>query len=190
MKKLLSPLLYVCLLVILLLFSACSSSRKVAKPEPANNENREKELKEKYATLLEVPVKNITNYALYAFINEWYGVPYKFAGRSKNGVDCSDFASLLYEKAYGLSLSGTCVNMLEQCKPVKETDLKEGDLVFFKINSKEPSHVGVYLQNSKFVHASVHSGVVISDLTQVYYKKYFYKAGRIKNLLTQSNFKD
>ena len=170
------------------LLSACGSTKKVATNKPVPHENREKELKEKYASMVGVSPRDI-NYPLYATIDEWYGTPYKYGGHSREGVDCSDFASILFDKAYGISISGPCASLLEQCKPIKEADLKEGDLVFFKINSKTVSHVGVYLQNNKFVHASVHSGVVISDLTADYYKKYFYKAGRIKNSLTQNTFK-
>ncbi|HXB13682.1 MAG TPA: NlpC/P60 family protein [Bacteroidia bacterium] len=190
MKRLSSYRIYLFVSVALFLLSACSSTNKVATNQPVQHDNREKEkeLKETYATIVGVPAKDIS-YPLYATINEWYGTPYKFGGHSRQGVDCSDFASILFEKVYGISISGPCSSLLEQCKPIKEGDLKEGDLVFFKINSKTVSHVGVYLQNNKFVHASVHSGVVISDLTTDYYKKYFYKAGRIKNSLTQNSFK-
>lgn len=188
MRRLSSYSTYAFLGALLFLFSACSSSKKVAKTEPVKHESHERELKEKYASIVGVPAKDI-DYTLYAFIDAWYGAPYKYGGHSREGVDCSDFASILYEKAYGTSISGTCSSLLGQCKPVKESDLREGDLVFFRINSKQASHVGVYLQNNKFVHASVHAGVVISDLNEAYYKKYFYKAGRIKSSLTQNTYK-
>lgn len=158
-------------------------------PPPAEHASREKLIKETYATKLGVSPHDITNYALYEFIDDWYGVPYKYAGHSKDGIDCSDLVSVLYDKVYGTNLTGPCIDLLDMCKIVKEEDLKEGDLVFFKINSSKVSHVGVYLMNNKFVHASVHSGVVISDLTDTYYKKYFYKAGRLKVSLTQNTYK-
>jgi lipoprotein Spr len=63
--------------------------------------------------------------------------------------------------------------------PVSREDLKEGDLVFFKINSRTISHVGIYLGNNRFAHASSSRGVVLSNLDEPYYKRYFYKGGRL-----------
>jgi lipoprotein Spr len=192
MRRLYSYPAYVCMLCAVLLLSSCGSSRKTVEthtPPPAERASKEKLIKETYADKLGVSPRDITNYALYEFIDDWYGVPYKYAGRSKDGIDCSDLVSVLYDKVYGTNLTGPCFDLLDMCKTVKEEDLKEGDLVFFKINSSKVSHVGIYLMNNKFVHASVHSGVVISDLTDTYYKKYFYKAGRLKVSLTQNTYK-
>ncbi|NNM95712.1 MAG: glycoside hydrolase [Bacteroidia bacterium] len=180
MEKRVYRIIYPCLAAYLLLLSSCGSNRRLARTEPAAHKDSGRELKQKYAGILQVPVSDITNQSLYEFIDSWYGVPYKFAGRTKAGVDCSDFVSLLYEKAYGVNISGTSADLFDKCKAVKETELKEGDLVFFRINSRHISHVGVYLQNNKFVHASVHAGVVISSLNEPYYKKYFYKAGKLR----------
>ena len=67
--------------------------------------------------------------------------------------------------------------------PVNREDLKEGDLVFFKINSRSITHVGVYLGNNRFAHASTTRGVALNSLDEPYYKRYFYKGGRLnKNL--------
>jgi len=88
---------------------------------------------------------------------------------------------MLYKTSFDITLAQSAADIYKEVKPVKKSALKEGDLVFFKINKKKISHVGVYIGNNKFVHASVQSGVVISDLDEPYYKKYFYKAGRVKN---------
>ena len=148
---------------------------------PANNEPTPKKntIASTYAEKLGVSKSDITNYQLYSFIDAWYGTPYKYAGRTKSGVDCSDFVSLLLQNVYNLPVSGAVTDLYRQCKPIKPSQLREGDLVFFKINKKSLSHVGVYLQNNKFVHASVHSGVVIDDLGEDYYKKYFRASGRV-----------
>ena len=73
--------------------------------------------------------------------------------------------------------------------PVSKDDLKEGDLVFFKIHSRSISHVGIYLGNNRFAHASS-KGVAISSLDDAYYSRYFYKGGRMlesfKNELSAS----
>ncbi|MGP8215819.1 MAG: C40 family peptidase [Bacteroidia bacterium] len=172
---------YCRIFLAIILFTGCATSRKAERASKATEEAKEKEIKEKYAAKLGVNTTDISNYPLYSFIDSWYGAPYHYAGHSKSGVDCSDFVSILYQQVYGKSLSGTASDMCEQCASVKKSKLQEGDLVFFKINSKNISHVGIYLQNNKFIHASVHSGVVISDLDETYYKEYYYKAGRLKN---------
>lgn len=141
--------------------------------------SRESSIVKKYAAKLDVSESSITNYDLYNFIDLWYGVPYKFAGRTKAGVDCSDLASLLFQSVYNITISGTVTDIYKRCKPIKASELREGDLVFFKINSKSLSHIGIYLQNHKFVHASVHAGVVIADLGEDYYRKYYWGAGRL-----------
>lgn len=167
------------LFLCVLLFTGCATSRKAERAHKAAEEAQEKEIKEKYAAKL--GVDSISNYPLYAFIDDWYGTPYRYAGHSKGGVDCSDFASILYQTIYNKNISGTAGDLYSQCIPVQKDSLKEGDLVFFRIKGKNIGHVGVYLQNNKFVHASVHAGVIISDLGEKYYKTYYYKAGRLKS---------
>ncbi len=63
--------------------------------------------------------------------------------------------------------------------PLPKDELKEGDLVFFKIKSKSITHIGIYLGDNRFAHASTSRGVVISNLNEPYYSRYFYKGGRI-----------
>jgi murein DD-endopeptidase / murein LD-carboxypeptidase len=138
-------------------------------------------LKKKYSTQLGVEEHAISNLKLYRFIDEWYGVPYKYGGKTKTGVDCSGFTSALLRDVYGIALSGSAQSMYEGTDHVAEKNLKEGDLVFFKINSKSVSHVGVYLQNRRFVHASTKRGITINNLDEAYYKKYFFKGGRPKS---------
>lgn len=131
-------------------------------------------------TLLNITDKEMKQ-PLYQFITEWYGVPYKYGECSKNGIDCSGFVNMLYQKIYDKSLERKSEDIFnKQCKKINRADVKEGDLVFFKIESKTISHVGVYLKNNKFVHASTKKGVIISDLNEPYYQKYFYAFGRVK----------
>lgn len=118
---------------------------------------------------------------LYEFIVEWYGVPYKYGECSKNGTDCSGFVNALYQKVYHKTLERQADEIFhKQCKPISKNDAREGDLVFFKIDSKKITHVGVYLKNNKFVHASTKKGVMISDLNEPYFQKYFFSFGRVK----------
>jgi len=162
--------------------SACRSHKKITKTEETENSNSatSKKIQKKYAQLLSVDENKIDNIKLYNFIDEWYGTPYKYGGNNKNGIDCSDFTSTLYNEVYEKNLKGSSSAIFNECKIVSINNLVEGDLVFFKIESDNISHIGVYLQNNKFVHATVKKGVMIDDLDEPYYKKYFYKAGRIK----------
>jgi len=131
---------------------------------------------------LGLSAKEIKNNKLYAFINDWYGVPYKYGGCQKSGVDCSCFTDNLFENVYGKKLGRTAGEIYKACEKINLEKLKEGDLVFFITNGKSISHVGVYLRNNKFVHSSTSKGVVISDLNETYYKKCFYAAAKLKTV--------
>lgn len=125
--------------------------------------------------------KQIRESKLYSFINEWYGVPYKYAGCQKSGVDCSCFANLLYDQVYGKKIARSAGEMFKTCDEVDIDHARIGDLVFFKIGGNSISHVGVFLNNKLFVHSSTSRGVIINSLEEAYYKKYFFCAGRVKN---------
>jgi murein DD-endopeptidase / murein LD-carboxypeptidase len=162
-------------------FSSCKSGKTTSSSQAYSNDHgaSSAQIEKKYALLLNVPEKNISNVKLYSFIEDWYGVPYKYGGKNKSGIDCSNFTSALYQNIYNKSLSGSSSSIYTQCKIISKKDLKEGDLLFFKIENDNISHIGVYLQNNKFVHATTKKGVMINDLDEAYYKKYFYKAGRL-----------
>lgn len=120
-----------------------------------------------------------TNKDLYREIIGWIGVRYKYAGKSKSGVDCSGFVSVICNKIYGSQLSGSAGSQYQKCIPIEKEQLQEGDLVFFKIRKTYISHVGLYLGNGKFIHAAVHGGVMVNDLSQAYYHKYYFASGRL-----------
>jgi lipoprotein Spr len=96
-------------------------------------------------------------------------------------VDCSGLTGKIYQQRYNITLPRQSEAIFQQCTPIDTTQLKPGDLVFFKIEGNSISHVGVYIGNGHFVHASTQAGVVISDLSQPYYQEHFFKAGRIAN---------
>ncbi len=131
---------------------------------------------------LGVSEKEIRESKLLSFISDWYGAPYKYGGCQKTGVDCSCFTSLLCDKVYNLRLSRSAADMYKECDKVTLEEAKEGDLIFFKISGASISHVGVYLKNKLFVHASTSKGVIINSMEEAYYKKYFHAGGRIKSL--------
>lgn len=126
--------------------------------------------------------KQIQSSRFYSFIDDWYGVPYKYGGCQKAGVDCSCFTNLLYEKVYDKRIARSAADMFKSCDEISLQDAKTGDLVFFKIGGNTISHVGVYIKNKLFVHASNSKGVIINSLDEAYYKKYFFCAGKLKSV--------
>ncbi len=161
------------LLVFLFFAYGCGTTHHTESSSP-------KTIEEKYSHLLGISKDNISNKKLYAFIDDWYGTPYQYGGKTKKGIDCSGFTCLLFKDVFGKELSGSSQRIYNQCKSISKEELQEGDLVFFKIDLKEISHIGIYLQNNKFVHATTKAGVMIDDLDEEYYKKYFVGGGEIK----------
>jgi len=135
----------------------------------------------KYAILLDAPVEEMLDHQLIEFLESWYGTPYRMGGVDKTGVDCSAFVQSLMLTMYGVAVPRTSREQYADCKRISKNKLVEGDLVFFRTQRKKGvSHVGVYLRNNKFVHASTSSGVMISDLGEEYFSKRYVGSGRYK----------
>ena len=133
----------------------------------------------KYSILMDAPVEAVTNERLFTFLENWYGTPYRFGGFDRLGIDCSAFSSMLLDTVFGVVLPRTARSQYEMGTKIKKEQLEQGDLVFFNTTGGI-SHVGVFLSNNKFVHASASSGVMISDLDDMYYRKRFIGASRVK----------
>ncbi len=136
----------------------------------------------KYSILLNSPVEELTDGKMISFIEDWYGTRYKYGGNDKNGVDCSAFVQTFVFTMYGLMLPRTSAQQYQNSKRLRKDELEEGDLVFFKTRGRKAgvSHVGVYLRNNKFVHASTSGGVMINDISEGYYSSHYAGGGRIK----------
>ena len=182
------------LYVILTIFNTTTSAHLLSNPSttrdylhPLNNFNPNppdpienmSTLSLKYGILLDTTVESIWNQKLYQFIDEWMGVTYRYGGKDKNGIDCSNFAAKLVENIYGLQLPPGSKSQYDLCDPLEVSEIKEGDLLFFNTFGGGISHVAVYLGNRFFVHASTRKGVRIDHLEFPYYKKTFLFAGRI-----------
>jgi lipoprotein Spr len=117
---------------------------------------------------------------LYNTVYEWIGTRYKYSGKKgKGGLDCSGFAKIIYKDVYQKELKGGSADIFPKTYALNKNQLEVGDLVFFKIRKNRISHVGIYLGNNKFAHAAVKGGVRIDSLDSPYYKKTFYKGGRL-----------
>jgi len=132
----------------------------------------------KYAQLLNTEVESVSNAALYNFIDEWWETRYRYGGSTKTGIDCSAFAGTLLNKVFSINTPRTARAQYSVCEKVEKENLKEGDLVFFNTRGGV-SHVGVYLANGYFTHASVGNGVTISNLDEAYYSRKFISGGRM-----------
>jgi len=127
----------------------------------------------------------IENPRLVHLFENWKGTPYRYGGSSRNGIDCSGFVSMLYDSVYKAMLLGGSADIYRKMQTVEKEELREGDLVFFRIKKSRISHVGLYLSNDKFIHATTRGGVMMSDLKEPYYRRYYYKAGRIPQAVTE-----
>ncbi|HON97098.1 MAG TPA: C40 family peptidase [Bacteroidales bacterium] len=123
-------------------------------------------------------------------IDSWLGVPYKYGGKDKSGTDCSGMVFSIYNNVYGFSLNRSSYDIIQNVIKVPIEEAKFGDLVFFKIYKNRVSHVGIYLGDKKFIHASTQLGVRIDSLEMPYYRDRFYMAGRIKDELLKKDTVD
>lgn len=109
---------------------------------------------------------------------EWIGTPYRYGGDSKSGIDCSAFVQNVM-KEIGLELPRTAQNQYEFSHLISKSYAEIGDLVFFN-NGRKVSHVGIYIGDDMFVHASSSLGVTTSSLKEKWYNEKFYGIGRVK----------
>jgi lipoprotein Spr len=137
------------------------------------------DLQFKYAILMEEAVESILDVKLVSFLEHWYGAPYRYGGGTRQGIDCSAFTAKLMDSVYSVALPRTARTQFTTGPRIKKEQLSQGDLVFFNTTGGV-SHVGVYLANKKFVHASTSSGVIISDLDDAYFKRRYVGAIRVR----------
>lgn len=120
------------------------------------------------------------NHALYLEAAEWIGVSYRAGGNSKRGTDCSGFTQHIYRTVYGTELPRSTAGQIKVGRRVRRNKLREGDLVFFHGSQRRHvSHVGIYLKDGKFVHASSSRGITVSRLKEEYWDKHWMRGKRI-----------
>ena len=135
----------------------------------------------KASVRLGIDIEMKDNHALYVESSNWLGVPYRSGGTTKRGVDCSGLTSNIYKKVYRKDLERNSDDQRKKdCRKVKKGKLREGDLVFFHNGrkKKKATHVGIYLKDRKFIHASTSQGVIVSTLEEDYWKKHWLSGGR------------
>lgn len=156
------------MILLVMLASSCGSRKATVKP----NSN---------ASRIADAMAHLKSKKLYSFITGWTGVKYRLGGLDKSGIDCSGFALLLQKDIYGHTMPR---RSRDQAEVIREKDidrLKEGDLLFFSFEGGQIDHVGVYLNDHYFVHASTTRGVIVDDLNLPAYQKALVKAGSFKD---------
>lgn len=159
--------------VTILSFTSCATRKVVYNPQEVSHLSRR----------LNIPIHNDDpNIPLYAQTSLWLGVPYRYGGNSKSGVDCSGFVVNIFRKVYNKQLERSTTDLAKKnVKKIRKKNLKAGDLVFFSTSkkSKKINHVGIFLKDGYFIHASTSKGVIVSNLNEKFYQKAWRKAGRV-----------
>jgi cell wall-associated NlpC family hydrolase len=163
----------VTLIVTFLLFTGCSNKTVELQPIPVVYE-------EPSPVVVEEPIKDVdwVSKALHMEYDKWCDTPYQYGGQSLEGTDCSSLVQQVYQDAFGILLPRTSVEQAQIGYKVPKKSHKEGDLVFFKINSKT-RHSGIIIDKGKFLHASTSKGVIISSLNDPYWKRKFIQIRRV-----------
>ncbi len=139
------------------------------------------ELASKYSSVFDIlPAILTTNIKLLEAVDEWYGTRYRFGGTGKSGIDCSAFVRAVYKMAFGITLPRTAREQFRVSEAkISKSELKQGDLVFFNTTGGI-SHVGVYLGNNRFAHASSSKGVTVNGLDEKYFASRYLGARRLE----------
>lgn len=155
-------------LLAIVLFAGCSSVPQKSVPKIA------------YVPGAAVDLDNtaLVKENLYAQYSEWKNTRYRIGGLSRNGIDCSGFVYLTFKSKLGVVLPRSTGFQAELGENIGKSQLRAGDLVFFK-TGRTVRHVGVYLEDGRFLHASTSQGVMISGLDESYWKSAYWKAKRL-----------
>ena len=127
--------------------------------------------------------------ALVREAEQWLGTPYRYGGSEKGvGTDCSGLTMEVYRRAAGIRIPRNSAEQQRFCTPLKRDNLRAGDLVFFSSSKGHGgvSHVGIYVDEGVFVHASSSRGVIASNLSENYYDSHFHSAGRVPGIENKS----
>lgn len=162
------------LLTSVSILTACSSSEPVKSKRQASS----KIFHSGYHSDLSDPIMAISRLSEHQ--HEWKGTRYRLGGNSKSGVDCSGFMQITFRDLFGIDLPRTTKDQAKEGERISKSELRTGDLVFFNTGrGPNGKHVGVYVKNGQFLHASTKGGVIYSDLDSPYWSKAFWQARRL-----------
>lgn len=155
---------------VFLFFFSCKTTQKTVTKPSTNSKN------------ITITANSSTAKILISEAKSYLGTPYKFAGTTKQGMDCSGLVFTSYQKI-NINLPRKSAEQAQQGKKIELEDVVVGDLLFFNTSGKGISHVGLVesIKNGEvfFIHSSTSKGVMISSLNEKYWKERFVIAKRI-----------
>ena len=116
--------------------------------------------------------------ALQSHYRDWAGVPYRYGGRDRSGIDCSSFVRRTLDAVESIDLPRTTAAQAQRGEAIGRGDLSPGDLVFFRTGGGN-RHVGIYIGDGRFMHASTSRGVTLSRLDNIYWRRHYWQSRRI-----------
>ena len=116
--------------------------------------------------------------AIIATAKQYIGVPYVWGGSTPSGFDCSGFVQYVFAR-HGITLPRTSRDQYSVGTWVSKSNLQPGDLVFYNTSGSGVSHLGIYIGNGQFIHASSSKGVMISEMSNSYWSARYYGARRV-----------
>lgn len=121
--------------------------------------------------------------------HQWLGTTYRYGGETRKGVDCSALVMNVYRESLGIKIPRTTAEQRRYAANVPRKELQPGDLIFFSSTKKRNgiSHVGLYIGNDRFIHASSSRGVVVSRLSEKYFVSHYHSSGRITEMFAASD---
>lgn len=171
---------YPALMALIMLQASCAGIR--SNPQYTESKTSSNYHKGKSGAVRYAGTNSLAERRLIQQIEAYLGVPYRWGGTSASGMDCSGFVGVVYKNAANLALPHSSRKMYASGQSISRGNLQFGDLVFFEnIESKGVSHVGIYIGDEKFAHASTSRGVVISSLGEKYYRVRYAGARRVHN---------
>ena len=177
MEKILSKASW-CFILLFSLFVSCKTSKPV-KHAHHKEIAVDNSFYTSYSEKLGVKLTGTEDKALIKCLAGWLGTPYKYGGISKQGTDCSGMVFSVYKEVYGIGLYRSSYDQVKNVTQINKKELSAGDLVFFITAGNSVSHVGIYIGDHKFIHASTKRGVVINSLEEDYYIKHFFSCGKV-----------
>lgn len=164
------PVVLILLCIVMALVYSCGSKRSASRRQ-------------------EQAMPSSTVAAIVREAERWIGTPYRYGwSQRRKGTDCSGMVMVIYQEKAGVRLPRNSAGQQQFCQPLQRSELQPGDLVFFSPSTRRRrvSHVGIYIGNDRFIHASASRGVMISELSQRYFDTHFHSAGRVRQLATET----
>ncbi len=180
----LSVTIYVLMFLLMLVLSGCHSSRRASGNKVGGGGDTPAVVLPKgMADGMRADQKLLVEEAL-----KWLGTPYRYGGTSRSGTDCSGMTMQVYGAALGIKLPRSSREQQKFCKSIKKSSLDAGDLIFFSTGRDKTrvSHVGMYIGDSKFIHASGSRGVIVSDINERYYVKNYHSSGHVARAMDKN----